>query len=258
MAGGELPSRPALVTFDDGFRNNLTNAAPALKKYGVPAVFHVTTGLVGTSRVLWPQELFELVLSWPHPMFPFPGSRERALPRDGTGRSLIAKAVTEQCKVLPDGTRQSYLENLRSTSSWTPGGGDEELFQFMTWDEVRQLGDEGFTIGSHTVNHPVLSRLDPESLKWELEESKKKIERETGKDCAFLAYPNGGAADISSEVVRASRMAGYSAAFATMQQTNPPPIEPYALRRYSIGRQSVAEFYARISGSYNLLKRAAS
>jgi len=43
-----------LVTFDDGFRNNLTLAAPILKKYAVPAVVFLTTGLIEGSELLWP------------------------------------------------------------------------------------------------------------------------------------------------------------------------------------------------------------
>jgi peptidoglycan/xylan/chitin deacetylase (PgdA/CDA1 family) len=43
-----LPARAALITFDDGYRNNLTEALPVLERFGYPAVIFVPTGLVGS------------------------------------------------------------------------------------------------------------------------------------------------------------------------------------------------------------------
>ena len=43
---GRLTGRELAVTFDDGFRNLLTNAAPVLAAHGVKACFYITTGLI--------------------------------------------------------------------------------------------------------------------------------------------------------------------------------------------------------------------
>src|ERR1019366_3606901 len=53
----KLPDRAVLVTFDDGYRNNLTHASPILRRHGVPAVIHVATGYIGTDRILWVEEI---------------------------------------------------------------------------------------------------------------------------------------------------------------------------------------------------------
>ena len=60
-AGGTLPERPVLVTFDDGYRDTLTAAAPALAGRGMVATTYVTTGVVdvaspgGDPMVTWAQ-----------------------------------------------------------------------------------------------------------------------------------------------------------------------------------------------------------
>ena len=46
-AAGTLPARPVLVTFDDGYRDTLTVAAPALAERGMVATTYITTGVVG-------------------------------------------------------------------------------------------------------------------------------------------------------------------------------------------------------------------
>ena len=42
--GAELPNRPVLITFDDGYRDNLDNAAPVLARHGYRAVVFVPIG----------------------------------------------------------------------------------------------------------------------------------------------------------------------------------------------------------------------
>lgn len=48
--GARFKRRAAVITFDDGYRDNFTEAVPALKALGVPATFFVATGFIGTDR----------------------------------------------------------------------------------------------------------------------------------------------------------------------------------------------------------------
>jgi peptidoglycan/xylan/chitin deacetylase (PgdA/CDA1 family) len=49
LAAGTLPERPVLVTFDDGYRDTLAAAAPALAEHGMTSTVYVTTGVIGGS-----------------------------------------------------------------------------------------------------------------------------------------------------------------------------------------------------------------
>jgi len=50
--GGELPARPVLITFDDGYRDNLEHAAPVLERHGYPAVLFVPLAYLEDRRPL--------------------------------------------------------------------------------------------------------------------------------------------------------------------------------------------------------------
>jgi peptidoglycan/xylan/chitin deacetylase (PgdA/CDA1 family) len=53
FAGGDaLPARSVLITFDDGYRDNLENAVPVLRRYGYPAVLFVPIGYLDEERPL--------------------------------------------------------------------------------------------------------------------------------------------------------------------------------------------------------------
>ncbi|MGH2996578.1 MAG: polysaccharide deacetylase family protein [Gaiellaceae bacterium] len=77
-------------------------------------------------------------------------------------------------------------------------------------DGVRALHEAGMEIGSHSLSHPDLRRLDDDALRAELEDSKSAIERLTGSDCRTFAYPYGFWDD---RVASAAGEAGYALAF---------------------------------------------
>ena len=251
---GSLPDYPVLITFDDGFRNNLTCAAPELQRQGIPAVIHVTTGMIGSDRLLWPQELIERILAWPHRTIPMPdGGPDLQTPSAGAPRIEVAKRIRELCKRIPDDTRESYLDRLRNGPLPRGEAWHRELYDFLSWDEVRSLSRQGFGIGSHTVSHRVLTRLAPDQLQHELCQSKAEIERELGQDCPWIAYPNGGPKDFSPETHSAVERAGYRVGFTLMGGINPRRPSPLQVERVWIPGQAAEDtFHARISGLYGL------
>ncbi len=253
---GTLPPKAVLVTFDDGFRNNFTHAAPLLKRYSVPAVFHLTTGHVGKDSLLWTQEVVEIVLNWRRETIPMPGGlADATVPADRQPRFGMAEKIRKLLKAIPDEEKDRYLELLRESEPLRDCRFDPDLYQFMDWEQARSLHRDGFEIGSHTVNHPILSRLGTRSLKSELEESKAKIEAEIGAKCEVLAYPNGMDPDHSPEVASAARTAGYRLAFTMAGRINPPQLGPVPISRVGVaGLASRYVFHTRVSGLHGLLK----
>ncbi len=250
-ASKPLPPGAALVTFDDGYRNNLTLAAPLLRAAGVPAVFFLTTAYIGTQRVLWTDDLVGRIIGWRGDKLPLWDGTVRHLPPDIAGRRTEARSLKDRCKGLPQKQVSAWVETLRADS---PGPAENaELYGFMDWNEVRELQRQGFDLGSHTVNHPILTRIGPERLDRELVESKQTIERELRSPCVSVAYPNGGAADVSKEVFDAARRAGYSVGFTVSERHSPPGEDALSVSRLCIqGHLDIADFTWRVDGLQRL------
>jgi peptidoglycan/xylan/chitin deacetylase (PgdA/CDA1 family) len=250
-----LPDNPVLVTFDDGYRNNLSLAASVLRRRQIPCVFHVTAAYIGTRRVLWPDEVITRVMDWPHATIPTPDDAAAPLPLDKTARRGLAQRWKEQCKHIRWEKLEAYLERLRQVPADLEE--DEERYGFLGWDEVRDLQRQGFEIGSHTMEHPILTQTSPDRLAWELKESKRRIEAETGAPCLAIAYPNGGAEDFSEAVVAAAQKAGYRLGFTIVEEFNRAPVNALAVNRLCVmGHLPASEFHLRVSGAAGLLPRA--
>ena len=249
-----LPADPVLITFDDGFRNNLTCAAPELERQGFPALFHVTTGMIGRDRLLWTQELTERILNWRPRTIPMPEARpDVETPAEPSARIKLVDRIRKICKRVSDSERESYLDRLREEPLPRGEAWHRELYDFLSWDEVRSLSRKGFAIGSHTVGHRILSRLTPDQLEHELCESKAAIERELDQECPWIAYPNGGPRDFSREVLSAVEEAGYRIGFTLMNGWNSRCLRPLEVERVDITSQRPEnEFHARISGLVGL------
>jgi peptidoglycan/xylan/chitin deacetylase (PgdA/CDA1 family) len=122
----------------------------------------------------------------------------------------------------------------------------------MSWDELRQLGDVGWEVGSHTRTHPRLTELDDAALDAELRGSREEIEAQLGRPCRSLAYPYG---VYDDRVVEAARLAGYRAAAGTLPGRLRPPSSSLDWPRIVVNRSdSLGRFRAKTSRLVRIAK----
>jgi len=100
---------------------------------------------------------------------------------------------------------------------------------FLTWDQIKEMSNNGMAIGSHSISHPHLSDQNDIDLKHELEDSKKIIEEKIGKRIEYLAYPGG---DYSPRVIEFTKTAGYQAALSVYKIIDQAPKYRYVIRRF--------------------------
>jgi peptidoglycan/xylan/chitin deacetylase (PgdA/CDA1 family) len=125
----------------------------------------------------------------------------------------------------------------------------------LSWDGLRELAERGVEIGSHTVSHPHLPQLSDESLRTELEDSRRELEDELRRPCPYLAYPYG---HDDPRVHRAAARAGYEAAFSLVANAGADRRDPFALPRVDLYRKDGAlRAVAKTSGLRPALGRAA-
>lgn len=257
--GAPLPDSCAVITFDDGFRNNYTQAYPVLTGLGLPATIFVPTGFVSGHGALWLDRIEYALNSTPvsHLTVDTLG-QTIALPAGSEAERVASK---RRLKTVLMGARPAdaarAVAQLEQRARISLGGDRDEQGDYapVSWEELAEMQSTGRVgVGSHTVTHPILPRCSPQQLEHELTASKARIERVLGEACTFFCYPNG---EFDARVQRAVAEAGYAGAVCSLLGINRRDIDTLALRRLGInGTLSMAEFAALVSGGLLLFARA--
>ena len=119
--------------------------------------------------------------------------------------------------------------------------------QMLNWDEVRRTMDLT-RYGGHTHTHPILSRLDRDAAEREIRTCRDRIADETGRAPTLFAYPNGRAADFTTETQDLLRQSGFQVAFSTIEGIAGPDTDWMAVKRLPGAGHDVPDFVWAASG----------
>ena len=218
------------LTFDDGHYDFYENAWPLLKKYKLPATLYVTTGFVDSQCWLWPDLIKYLLLN----------SRTRELTLaplssftlDAENLNRCWSTIGDYCLTLDVAARNHFIEKIAEACGVDIPAQPRKPFSAVTWEELREMHAEGLGIGSHTVSHPLLSKLNATALKDELQQSADMLQKHLGIRAMGICYPNGRPDDINLEVIRTAQTTGYS--YGLLARNYPhDPDQPFLLGRLS-------------------------
>ncbi|MFQ5952972.1 MAG: polysaccharide deacetylase family protein [Candidatus Omnitrophota bacterium] len=169
--------KTVVVTFDDGYKDNFTNAFPVLKKYDMTAIIFLVTHYVA------------------------------------------------------------------------------EKGEYMNWDQVRLMQENGIDFGAHTRNNVYLPSVEDYGKLWdEISGSKADIQAQTGKEAKYFCYPTGG---FTEKIKEAVKQAGYKGACTTNRGFDRLNLDVYELNRVKVTDSDMNKpfhFRAKLSGFYNVFR----
>ena len=248
-----LPDNVAVITFDDGFKNNYGAAFPLLKQLGLSASIFLVTDIIGTDKLLWPDELFMLFME------------TRVNKIDLTDFDLYAfdlttinnkqealQAVIERLKALKLDEKKkmiSYITLILSADTDTTSY--SENFKLLSWEEVDLMNKSGLIdFGGHTCTHEILSNLDDKTLNDQIKSSCAQVSK-YDKNLLF-AYPNGRKQDFDARAKAILKQINALCSLTTISGLNPYSQDPYELKRIGIGNDMTRHhFKISCSGAFN-------
>jgi peptidoglycan/xylan/chitin deacetylase (PgdA/CDA1 family) len=217
---GEIPKRAVVLTFDDGYLDNLIEGLPKLDQFQMPATLYLTTYSLG--QELWWDKLARLVynavtipdavtLSCDSGLFkwkmPGKANKTRDDKSDNTRKNLVLALYKFSLIHSPE-MREQLIDPLEELVGIKANGIPST--RLLSEDEVQQIaGSELVEIGAHSVNHPLLANLPESDQQYEIEHSKDCLERLLNRKVDSFSYPNG---SVSPKTISLVEKAGYTSA----------------------------------------------
>jgi peptidoglycan/xylan/chitin deacetylase (PgdA/CDA1 family) len=214
VTGGEIGGCCA-ITFDDGWRDNYSDAFPVMKKFSLPSTIFLATGFVGSENIFWPDEICLYLDRESANLDNFVGAppslvrfcKEISRTRKDTAEWMLENAIGILKEYSPE-DRGEILGFLRDNYSGAP-----VPRQMLNWDEVGEMDASGLVrFGAHTVNHEMLDQVPLKNVIEEITQSREEIERRLGNRVTTFAYPNGNNNECIRRVLAEK---GFSAAVTT-------------------------------------------
>ena len=227
---GDSVTRPnaraakVVVTFDDGYADNLHEALPILQRFDVPATVFVATDAVVRSREFWWDDLERLVA-------PSDYDAVWARLRDVGGRE-----------------REGALDALRDAAGVDSAPRPDK--RPLTPDELASLArDVRIAIGAHTASHPRLAALTGAAQRAEIEAGRAALQSIVDRPIESFAYPFGRAGDYTAETMAIVREAGFTRACSNQAGRVDRSTDRYALPRLYVRDWNGDEFAAALNDS---------
>lgn len=211
LQAGTLPRGAACISFDDGYPDWLTGAAPALRRRNLHATFFITSGQFD-GVPLWHERILAAVRNLPGPVLdmgiPFLPAQPLGSIED---RQRQVLRLEQELKYLTLHRREQILQQLEAMASVQAA-----QVPVMSESQLRDLHSQGFGIGAHTALHPILDYCNAEEAEREIGGTRERLQAIVGGAVNGFAYPNGRPyADFSRLHVDAVKRAGYRYAVTT-------------------------------------------
>ncbi len=215
---------PAAITFDDDLECHATVSAPLLREAGTTATFFLSGASLDRPFAFWYERLqraYDLDV---------PGLAALVLGRDApagpTGIHELGLRVEQMNPSERDAVARRIGEIL----------GPDPPRSGIRAEQVRQLSDEGMTVGFHTLRHDSLSWLPDDLLAAAMTDGREALEAAAGGPIATIGYPHGRA---DERVGAAARHAGFAAGFTTQSVAVTPSSDPLLQGRLGPSLRSV-------------------
>lgn len=217
-----LPENACVITFDDGWRDNYDTAFPILKRYGVPATIFLATSFIDGGIWYW-EERSKFLLAYLYDSY---AKGEEDL-RAALARSFVGIGVKELPRLAPAAVPAFLTEAINLVRGGGIGDGPafvkeleavldthqlREPRQFLSWDEVREMSENGVEFGAHTQSHASLTQCTETEAEKEIDGSRNAIHARLNDARDVFAYPYG---KTSHDVRRRVVASGFQCACTT-------------------------------------------
>lgn len=231
--GLEKDKSYVMITFDDGYYNNLYSL-PILEEFQVPATYFITTNNLVSNTSFW----WDVVYKY--------------RTKEGVSVKLIQEEQ-QYLKRFKHTEIDQYLVECFGKSCFNPWS---DIDRPMSCAELKVFANHHLvTIGNHTHNHSILTNYTLKEAAGEFKKANDILTEIIGYSPNTMAFPNG---DYSSSLVEVANIAGFKFLFTTNSYVNRLPlknVDVIVLNRFMARAISIYDYgqFSRLGYNGSLL-----
>lgn len=240
------PGPRVAITFDDGYADNHGPALEILERSDTPATFFVTSGYIGSGRRFWWDRLTVLMA---HPGAPsqlevnLSGSNYWCDLRSPAARHRAFWFLHTRLMRQPVPLIEEFIDHLEEELGAADSRFRSKPNGALSVAELQTMARHRCcTIGSHTVNHPLLSLLEPSLQADEISSARRQLEALIGLPVREFAYPFGGIGAFTRHTTRAVKRSGHELACTTLSGTVHPRLDRFRIPRFLVRDWDLSDF----------------
>lgn len=239
-----FPANSVLITFDDGYADNLLEALPILEKHQAQALFYISTGTLNTENEYWWDAVERIVLlSKGTPVndtYTLRGKSYDLKGLDKAKREELYNALLPELRTMVSAEREQKLAELAAImNAETP----RKTHRAMTFEELKKMSvSESAVVGAHTHLHPSLGSLNYDEQYREIETSKKILEEKLSQKITHFSYPFGTRKDFNQDSIAIVKKLEFECVAANIPEPVNALSDRYAFTRFLVRNWGLNEF----------------
>ncbi|MCG3167222.1 MAG: hypothetical protein POELPBGB_03008 [Bacteroidia bacterium] len=249
-------SKPfAAIVFDDGYKDYIEYALPILKKHNLPSSMYVVTSCVESGIPPWTYVLDNALANTKKNKIEvdsslLPEELKNTSWKNETDKIAFAKKLKPFLKTVSNSVRKKIYEQvIKSLDDVQP---PQNLM--MNWKDINEIKSGGTVVGSHTVSHPLLAKIESEEeIEIELKLSAEKIKEQTSEFPSTISYPIG---SYDERVKKLAKKTGYKFGLAVQQQVlDTTKHNVFEVPRIELYNEPMLKTKLRINGTLEKIKK---
>lgn len=234
----KCPKNSVIISFDDGFENNYSVAAPILDQLNLPATFYITSGLIETDILFWVDIIEDCINRTKQKYINIKLNKKNitlSLINDIDKIYAINK-IKNYCKRVNYKIKDKIINNLINETKIKPSEKNCHNYKKMNWQQLKQLHDNKlFLIGGHSSTHNILSLQSSKEMKDDILSSIKYLEDNLNSKIIHYSYPEGQQIHYNEEVKDFLKLQGIKCSPSAIPGLNNSASDLFELRRIMIG-----------------------
>tara|TARA_B100000519_G_C14260974_1_gene447946 strand:- start:1024 stop:2001 length:978 start_codon:yes stop_codon:yes gene_type:complete len=236
-----LPQKSVIISFDDGFENNYSDAAPILNDLNLEAVFYISSGVIGTELMFWVDILEDCINLYADRQLKITLDTSVEFDMNTNQQKIIAlEKIKSFLKASDKVNRERIVNKIQELTQIVPSVSHASNYTKLTWKQLKEMhSNELFIIGGHSLYHDILTNFEGEQLEREIRKSIEILELNLNSKIQHYSYPEGQKEHYNEESIKILKDCGIICSPSAIVGLNKMEQDLFNLRRVMVGFNSL-------------------